>query len=150
MRTPVQWIPVAIRSKVPRTIILDRIVFSRSGCVMSQKLIAPNSGAPVRKYGGSIASLSPIRLAGGEKKVDAFADEGRHVLSEDLGLVSHQGAHHDREQNEVHENLRRSHASFRTKGSARRPRRPLGDVGQLTRHDFGGSIQCGVMNLPGS
>src|ERR1700757_130820 len=122
MRTPVQWIPIAIRSKVRRTIILNRIAFSRSGFVMPQKLIAPNSGAAVRRSGGSIASLSPIRLAGGEKKVDAVADEGRHVLSKDLGLVSHQGAHQDGEQNEVHENLRRSHASFRTEGSARRPR----------------------------
>src|SRR6201993_887376 len=121
MRTSVQWILAATRPKVRRTIILDRIVF-RSGFVMPQKLIAPESGAAVGRSGASIASLSPIRLAGGEKKVDAVADEGRHVLSKDLGLVSHQGAHQDGEQNEVHENLRRSHASFRTEGSARRPR----------------------------
>jgi hypothetical protein len=61
--------------------------------------------------------------------------------------MSHQGTHEHWKQNEIHENLCRSDASFRTKRSAS-SRKPLGDVVQLKGYNFCSSIPCGIMNLP--
>jgi hypothetical protein len=119
-----------------------------SGGQPSERKASPlEKGAPSQSRARAKDLLSPIRFTGRQEEADAFACETGQFAAQFLRTLAHQSPHQHREQNKIHENLRRGEASFRAKWSLGAARKCVGGIVQDMGNGSGSPIPPGFVDM---
>src|SRR5258706_5767072 len=122
-------------------------LFAANWCFSSLIALHQPPTAPSQNRSRAKDLLSPIRFTGRQEEADAFAHESAQLAAQLLGALAHQSPHQHREQNKVHENLRRGEASFRAEWSLGAARKCMGGIVQDVGHGSRGAVPPGFVDV---
>ena len=112
-----------------------------SGGQSSEREASPlEKDAPSQDRARARNLLSPIRFTCRQEEADAFAHESGQLAAQLFRAFAHQSPHQHREQNKVHENLRRGEASFGAEWSLGAARKRVRGIVQDVGHGGCGAI----------
>src|SRR5258706_7039632 len=122
-------------------------LFAANWCFSSLIALHQPPTAPSQNRARAKDLLSPIRFTGRQEEADAFAHESGQLAAQLFRALAHQSPHQHREQNKIHENLRRGEASFRAEWSLGAARKRVGGIVQDMGNGSGSPIPPGFVDV---